>query len=167
MRSTRTRWPTFSVGTIDGLGMRNGLTRKAWIPIASPSATAMITTNSTTEAAGLFFFPFSLTGTRDLNERKRHQASPASSPSADSAAAEGRLADREGLARAAALALQHGALENLGPAPGSLDDLEVDLDAVARLELRHVAQLCALEAFDDSGHGFRGATTRCSRRASG
>ena len=30
-RSTRTRWPTWSVGSIDSLGIRNGLTRNAWI----------------------------------------------------------------------------------------------------------------------------------------
>ena len=37
-RSTSTRWPTSRVGTIDWLGMRKGLTRTAWIPIARPSA---------------------------------------------------------------------------------------------------------------------------------
>ena len=48
-RSTSTRWPTSRVGTIDSLGMRNGLTRKAWIPSASPSATATMVTSSTSE----------------------------------------------------------------------------------------------------------------------
>ena len=36
-------------------------------------------------------------------------------------------------------------------------DLEVDADAVARLELRDAAQLGALEAFDDGAHGKEGA----------
>ena len=48
-RSTSTRCPTSRVGTIDSLGMRNGLTRKAWIPSASPSATTTMMTNSTSE----------------------------------------------------------------------------------------------------------------------
>ena len=42
MRLTSTRWPTCSVGTIDSLGIRYGLTRNAWMPSASPSATATI-----------------------------------------------------------------------------------------------------------------------------
>jgi hypothetical protein len=49
MRFTRTRWPTSRVGTIDSLGMRYGLTRKAWMPRARPSATATIRTSSTSE----------------------------------------------------------------------------------------------------------------------
>src|SRR3954447_14174164 len=49
MRSTRTRWPTCRVGTIDSLGIRYGLTRKAWIPRASPRATATIRTSSMSE----------------------------------------------------------------------------------------------------------------------
>ena len=49
MRLTSTRWPTWSVGTIDSLGMRYGLTRKAWMPSASPSATATMTTSSRSE----------------------------------------------------------------------------------------------------------------------
>src|SRR4051812_21097303 len=49
MRFTSTRWPTSSVGTIDSLGMRYGLTRKAWIPRARPSATATIRTSSSSE----------------------------------------------------------------------------------------------------------------------
>src|SRR5215208_2985878 len=48
-RLTRTRWPTSSVGTIDSLGMRYGLTRKAWIPSARPSATATMSTSSNRE----------------------------------------------------------------------------------------------------------------------
>src|SRR5436305_15249334 len=57
-RLTRTRWPTFNVGTIDGLGIRNGFTRNFWIPKARPIATATIKTNSTTELVELFFrFP--------------------------------------------------------------------------------------------------------------
>ena len=49
IRSTSTRWPTSSVGSIDSLGMRNGLTTKAWIASASPSATATIVTSSMSE----------------------------------------------------------------------------------------------------------------------
>src|SRR3954447_23515326 len=49
MRSTSTRWPTSSVGTIDSDGIRYGLTRNAWIPSASPSATATIRTSSRSE----------------------------------------------------------------------------------------------------------------------
>ena len=51
--------------------------------------------------------------------------------------AERLLADGESLARAAALALDHDALEDLGTAPRALDDLEVDLHAVAGLEVGH------------------------------
>src|SRR5918992_1419645 len=39
-RSTSTRCPIDSVGTIDSLGILNGLTSRAWIPRARPSATA-------------------------------------------------------------------------------------------------------------------------------
>ena len=55
-RSTSTRWPIWSVGTIDSLGMRNGLTRNAWIPSARPSATATIVTSSMSEPPAPFFF---------------------------------------------------------------------------------------------------------------
>src|SRR3954454_13525687 len=48
-RLTSTRWPTWSVGTIDSLGMRYGLTRNAWMPSASPSATTTIRTSSSSE----------------------------------------------------------------------------------------------------------------------
>ena len=46
------------------------------------------------------------------------------------------LADGEGLAHAAALALDHDALEDLGPPAGSLDHLEVHAHAVAGGEPR-------------------------------
>src|SRR5690348_12424595 len=49
IRLTSTRWPTWSVGTIDSLGIRYGLTRKAWMPRASPRATATIRTSSRSE----------------------------------------------------------------------------------------------------------------------
>src|SRR5947207_610750 len=49
MRLTSTRWPTWSVGTIDSLGIRYGLTRNAWMPRARPSATATIRTSSMSE----------------------------------------------------------------------------------------------------------------------
>src|SRR3954462_14534032 len=48
-RLTSTRWPIWSVGTIDSLGIRYGLTRKAWMPRASPRATTTMTTSSTNE----------------------------------------------------------------------------------------------------------------------
>ena len=54
MRLTSTRWPISSVGTIDSLGIWYGLTRNAWMPSASPRATATITTSSTREPAGDF-----------------------------------------------------------------------------------------------------------------
>ena len=69
--------------------------------------------------------------------------------------AEGLLADGEGLARAAALALDHDALEDLGAPAGALDDLEVHAHAVARLEDGHSPQLGTLDAVDDAGHRRR------------
>ena len=78
--------------------------------------------------------------------------------------AERLLADGERLARAVALALDHDALEDLGPAAGALDDLEVDLHAVARLEGGDAAQLRALEVVDDSAHGNKGAGRTGGRR---
>src|SRR4051812_46908471 len=66
--------------------------------------------------------------------------------------AERLLADGEGLACALALALDDDALEDLGAAAGALDDLEVNLHAVAGLKGRDFAQLCALEAVDNSAH---------------
>src|SRR6185437_12001597 len=45
-RLVSTRWPTSSVGTIDGLGIRYGLTMNAWISSASATATATVTTSS-------------------------------------------------------------------------------------------------------------------------
>jgi hypothetical protein len=65
--------------------------------------------------------------------------------------AERLLADGERLARAVALALDDDALEDLGPAAGALDDLEVHADAIARLEAGDAAQLRAFELFDDAG----------------
>ena len=56
-RSTRTRWPTSRVGTIDSLGIRKGLTRNAWMPSASPSATTTIVTSSMSELPDLSFLP--------------------------------------------------------------------------------------------------------------
>src|SRR4051812_13178620 len=49
MRLTRTRWPICSVGTIDSDGILYGLMRKAWMPSASPSATATMSTSSSSE----------------------------------------------------------------------------------------------------------------------
>src|SRR4029077_642056 len=94
--------------------------------------------------------------------------------------AERLLADREGLAHAVALALDHDALEHLRAATRALDHLEVDPHAVARVERREAAQLRALEALDDRAHGVESGGTlaagcamvaeglrrgRCERRA--
>src|SRR3954447_12349263 len=49
MRLTSTRWPIWSVGTIDSDGILYGLIRKAWIPSARPSATTTISTSSSNE----------------------------------------------------------------------------------------------------------------------
>src|SRR4051812_12914740 len=48
-RLTSTRWSICSVGSIEPLGIRYGLTRKAWMPSARPSATTTMTTSSTNE----------------------------------------------------------------------------------------------------------------------
>src|SRR6476661_6379856 len=42
-------WPHCSVGTIDSDGILYGLMRNAWMPRASPSATATISTSSSSE----------------------------------------------------------------------------------------------------------------------
>src|SRR5829696_4807030 len=63
--------------------------------------------------------------------------------------AERLLADREGLAHAVALALDHDALEHLRPPARALHNLEMHAHAVARLEGGNAAQLCALDAVDD------------------
>jgi hypothetical protein len=63
------------------------------------------------------------------------------------------LADGERLASAVALALDHNALEDLRSATGPLDDLEVDPQAIARVEIRDTTELGALQIFDDGAHG--------------
>src|ERR1700712_2607120 len=55
-RLTSTRWPIFSVGTIDSLGIRYGLTRNAWMASARPSATTTMTMSSTNELPPDFSF---------------------------------------------------------------------------------------------------------------
>src|SRR5206468_2442217 len=70
------------------------------------------------------------------------------------------LADGEGLADARSLALDDGSLEDLRTAAVALDDLEMDLHAVARLEVRYALELRALEAFDDTAHGKKGRDCR-------
>src|ERR1700677_2741676 len=66
--------------------------------------------------------------------------------------AERLLADRESLARAMPLALDHDALEDLHTATGALDHLEMDLHAIARREVGNAAQLRALDGFDNAAH---------------
>ena len=80
----------------------------------------------------------------DLRRMQRERALDAYS--------KGVLADGEGLARPVALALDHDTLEDLGAAASALDHLEVDTQAVASVELRNSAELCALQAFDDGAH---------------
>src|SRR6185503_14930554 len=63
--------------------------------------------------------------------------------------AEGKLADREGLADTVALAADHNALEDLRTAAIALYHLEVDAHAVTGLEVGHAPQLGFFEAFDD------------------
>ena len=53
-RLVSTRWPMSSVGTIEGLGIRYGLTMKAWISSARPTATATVTKSSSTDLAADF-----------------------------------------------------------------------------------------------------------------
>jgi hypothetical protein len=67
--------------------------------------------------------------------------------------AEGVLADRERLAHALALALDHHALEDLRPPAIALDDLEVHAHPVPGRELGNAPELRALEAVDDGAHG--------------
>src|SRR4051794_39229320 len=72
--------------------------------------------------------------------------------------AEGLLSHGERLADALALALDDDTLEDLGAAARALDDLEVDLEAVARLEAGDAAQLRSLEGVDDGAHGEKTST---------
>src|ERR1700712_2667063 len=55
-RLTSTRWPIWSVGTIDSLGIRYGLIRNAWMASASPRATTTITMSSMNELPAVFSF---------------------------------------------------------------------------------------------------------------
>ena len=74
---------------------------------------------------------------------------------------EGLLADGERLARAGPLPLDHDPLEDLDPRALALDHLEMDTHGVSRLELREiVAQLGALELFDDLAHRKCGRSRR-------
>src|SRR5262245_48666583 len=61
MRLTGTRWPIWSVGTIDSDGIRYGLTRKAWMPSASPRATTTISTSSSSEPPAELFLGLAAT----------------------------------------------------------------------------------------------------------
>ena len=80
--------------------------------------------------------------------------------------AERLLADGERLAGARALALDDDALEDLDTAPRALDHLEMDANRVARLEPGHLAQLGALDRFDDVAHK-RVAQIVCRERTEG
>ena len=78
--------------------------------------------------------------------------------------AEGLLAHSEGLARAAALALDHDPLEDLGSAAVPLDDLEVHAHAIAGGEPRPLLQRSLLEVFDDCAHEVMMVGTPPDRR---
>src|SRR6478609_3143145 len=262
IRLTSTRCPTCKVGTMDSLGIRYGLTRKAWMPRARPRATATINTSSTSDpevepdpflaatprySLALLFVTVGrrLSGFRrlrlsDLGVRRRlddlslgerllvdglardlgvdrgcvlrgrvvqdaalddllrtrvatlADAGTLTDATAQvvqlratdvtaggdldlldlrrmdreralNADAEGLLADREGLAHPLALTLDHDALEDLRTTTRALDDLEVDLDAITRLEARDAAQLRALESVDNSAHGKKEASADMGR----
>ena len=78
--------------------------------------------------------------------------------------AERLLADRERLARARALTLDHDPLEDLHAAALALDHLEVDTDGVAGFEPRAIAaQLALLDVLDHAMHknGAPGAGGQC------
>ncbi len=64
------------------------------------------------------------------------------------------LADREGLANATSLALDHDTLEYLGAAAASFDYLEVNAHAVACAESRALLDLFLLELVDYRAHGL-------------
>src|ERR1051325_2858646 len=70
--------------------------------------------------------------------------------------AERVLADGERLAAARPLTLDHDPLEDLDALPAALDHSEVHAHGVARLELRNLAQLAALDVLDDRAHGKKG-----------
>ncbi len=65
------------------------------------------------------------------------------------------LAHRERLPDAGTLALDDDAVEDLDATPRALDHLKVDTNGVTGLELRHVAQLGALDVLDDVAHDKR------------
>src|SRR3954447_2348724 len=75
-RFTSTRCPTASVGTMDSLGILNGLTRNAWMPRASPSATATIVTSSISEPTALWSFFLRATRTVISPARTRRRLGP-------------------------------------------------------------------------------------------
>src|SRR6185503_9847543 len=66
--------------------------------------------------------------------------------------AEGLLAHGERLPDAVALTLEDDALEDLGPAPRALDDLEMHANTVPGPEPGDPPQLRPLEAVDDAAH---------------
>ena len=104
MRLTSTRWPISSVGTIDSLGIRYGLTRNAWMPSARPSATATMTTSSTRELAGSFSAGFAPHDRRSASRRRPRGVARRPRPSgvgASSASASASAAPRVGGSSAA------------------------------------------------------------------
>jgi hypothetical protein len=52
------------------------------------------------------------------------------------------------------LALDDDAFEDLRPAPGPLDHLEVDADAIAGVKRWYTAKLGSLQAVDHSAHAL-------------
>src|SRR5829696_6182263 len=172
-RSTSTRWPTASVGTIDSLGMRNGLTRNAWIPSARAIATttieivsvrgffahARVAPDPSAQVVELRAPDVAAGGHLDALDLRGVHGKCALDPHA-----EGLLAHGERLARARPLALDHDALENLRPPARALDHLEVDPHPVARVERGALAQLLPLEGVDDRAHHGEGAPARIRAR---
>src|SRR5437868_3000453 len=117
------------------------------MPSARPSATATMSTSSTSELLVERWVLVELTPARlpahvaagghlDLLDLGRvHGKRPLD------AHAEGLLAHGEGLARPVALALDHHPLEDLGAPPGALDHLEVHPHPITGRELGDPPQL--------------------------
>ena len=134
---------------VDGLGLRLGddhLVRDAPAPLGDPGAPSDLVA----QVVELRPLDVAAGGHLELLDLRRVQRERPLD-----AHAEGVLADGEGLARPAALALDHDALEDLGPLAVALDDLEVHADAVPGAEIRPLLEDALLEALDDCAHGVR------------
>ena len=169
MRLTITRSPTASVGSIEPLGMRYGLTTNAWTTSAMPSATATTSTSSSSELEP--DLPFTRRGSRALRprpvrrprlreprpqRRRREPQRPREAPrSPHRARAPPRRRPRSGASTSGssgAGAVQQLALDDLlGTDRAALADAGALADAVAQVvELRapHVAASRHLDLLD-------------------